>query len=266
MPCLLVGVLNATPDSFSDGGRYASSDDAVAAGVRMVDDGADWIDVGGESTRPRSQPVPEAEEIARVVPILTALRARLGERPVRLSIDTYKSGTARAALAAGATIVNDISGGLLDPAILGVAADAGAAVVLGHLRGEPATMMDQIAFDDVVAEVGAELDARIAAARAAGVREIWADPGIGFGKRAEHSLALLRALPVLVARWRVPVLVGVSRKSFIGQITGKPAHERAFGTAAAVAACVAGGASAVRVHDVAEMQDVVRVAEALKNA
>lgn len=265
MPCLLVAVLNATPDSFSDGGRYASPDAAVAAGLRMVDDGADWIDVGGESTRPRSQPVPEAEEVARVVPILSALRARLGDR-AHLSIDTYKSGTARAALAAGATIVNDISGGLLDPAILGVAADAGAAVVLGHLRGEPATMMDQIAFDDVVAEVGAELDVRIAAARAAGVREIWADPGIGFGKRAEHSLALLRALPALVARWRVPVLVGVSRKSFIGQITGKPANERAFGTAAAVAACVAGGASAVRVHDVADMRDVVRVAEALKNA
>jgi dihydropteroate synthase len=265
MPCLLVGILNATPDSFSDGGRYASPDDAIAAGARMVDDGADWIDIGGESTRPRAQVVPEAEEIARVVPVIAGLRARLGER-ARLSIDTYKSATARAALAAGATIVNDISGGLLDPAILGVAADAGAAVVLGHLRGEPATMMDAIAFDDVVAEVGSELDARIAAARAAGVREIWADPGIGFGKRAEHSLALLRALPALVARWRVPVLVGVSRKSFIGQITDKPAHERIFGTAAAVAACVAGGASAVRVHDVGEMWDVVRVAEALKNA
>ncbi len=265
MPCLLVGVLNVTPDSFSDGGRYVSVDDAINAGARMVDDGADWLDIGGESTRPRSQPVPQSEEIARVVPVLSGLRARLGDR-ARLSIDTYKSGTAGAALAAGATIVNDISGGLLDPALLGVAADAGAAVVLGHLRGEPATMMDAIAFDDVVADVGAELEARIAAARAAGLREIWADPGIGFGKRAEHSLALLRALPALGARWRVPVMVGVSRKSFIGQITGKPAHERIFGTAAAVAACVAGGASAVRIHDVAEMRDVVRVAEALKNA
>jgi dihydropteroate synthase len=265
MPCLLVGVLNVTPDSFSDGGRHASVHEAIAAGVQMVEAGADWIDAGGESTRPRAPVVPEAEEIARVVPVIAGLTARLGER-ARLSIDTYKSGTARAAIAAGATIVNDISGGLLDPAILGVAADSGAAVVLGHLRGEPATMMDAIAFDDVVAEVGSELEARIAAARAAGVREIWADPGIGFGKRAEHSLALLRALPALVARWRVPVMVGVSRKSFIGQITGKPAHERIFGTAAAVAACVAGGASAVRVHDVGEMRDVVRVAEALKNA
>jgi dihydropteroate synthase len=265
VPCLLVGVLNVTPDSFSDGGRHASVHEAINAGVRMVEEGADWIDAGGESTRPRAQVVPEAEEIARVVPAIAGLSARLGER-ARLSIDTYKSGTARAALAAGATIVNDISGGLLDPAILGVAADAGAAVVLGHLRGDPATMMDAIAFHDVVAEVGSEVEARIAAARAAGVREIWADPGIGFGKRAEHSLALVRALPALVARWRVPVMVGVSRKSFIGQISGKPAHERIFGTAAAVAACVAGGASAVRVHDVGEMRDVVRVAEALKNA
>jgi dihydropteroate synthase len=265
MPCLLVGVLNVTPDSFSDGGRHASAHEAITAGVQLVEAGADWVDAGGESTRPRAPVVPEAEEIARVVPVIAGLSARLGER-ARLSIDTYKSGTARAAIAAGATIVNDISGGLLDPAILGVAAGSGAAVVLGHLRGEPAAMMDAISFDDVVAEVGSELEARIAAARAAGVREIWADPGIGFGKRAEHSLALLRALPALVARWGVPVMVGVSRKSFIGQITGKPAHERIFGTAAAVAACVAGGASAVRIHDVGEMRDVVRVAEALKNA
>jgi dihydropteroate synthase len=265
MPCLLVGVLNATPDSFSDGGRYASVDEAVAAGVAMVAAGADWIDVGGESTRPRAPAVPQAEEIARVVPIIEGLRARVGAR-VRISIDTYKSATARAALAAGATVVNDISGGLLDAALLEVAADAGAAVVVGHLRGQPATMMDAIAFDDVVAEVASELEGRVAAARAAGVREIWADPGIGFGKRAEQSLALLRALPALVARLGVPVMVGVSRKSFIGQITGKGAHERIFGTAAAVAATVAGGAAAVRIHDVAEMRDVVRVAEAIKNA
>ncbi len=265
MPCLLVGVLNATPDSFSDGGRYASVDEAVAAGVAMVAAGADWIDVGGESTRPRAPAVPQAEEIARVVPIIEGLRARVGPL-VRISIDTYKSATARAALAAGATVVNDISGGLLDPAILGVTADAGAAVVVGHLRGQPATMMDAIAFDDVVAEVTLELEGRVAAARAASVREIWADPGIGFGKRAEQSLALLRALPALVARLAVPVMVGVSRKSFIGQITGKGAHERIFGTAAAVAASVAGGAAAVRIHDVGEMRDVVRVAEAIKNA
>src|SRR4051812_753416 len=144
MPCLLVGVLNVTPDSFSDGGRHASAHEAITAGVQMVEAGADWIDAGGESTRPHAPFVPEAEEIARVVPVIAGLSARLGAR-ARLSIDTYKSGTARAAIAAGATIVNDISGGLLDPAILGVAADSGAAVVLGHLRGEPATMMDAIA-------------------------------------------------------------------------------------------------------------------------
>jgi len=265
MRCLLVGVLNVTPDSFSDGGAYESALEAVAAGAGMADDGADWIDVGGESTRPGARVVPEDEEMARVLPVIAGLRERVGER-ARIAIDTYKSGTARAALAVGASIVNDISGGLLDPAILEVAARARAGVVLGHLRGQPATMMEQINFSDVVAEVGDELVARVAAARAAGCQEIWADPGIGFGKRAEHSLALIRGLPALARRVGVPLLVGVSRKSFLGQILGKPASERLFGTAAAVTACVVGGAAAVRVHDVAEMRDVVRVADALKNA
>jgi dihydropteroate synthase len=264
--CLIVGILNVTPDSFSDGGRFASVDDAVAAGERMVEAGADWIDVGGESTRPGARVIPEDEEIARVVPVLAGLRRRLGAR-ARISIDTYKSGTVRAAVAAGATAVNDISGGLLDPAILAVTADAGAAIVLGHLRGPPATMMEAIAFADVVAEVADELGARVAAARAAGCREVWADPGLGFGQHAPHSLALLRALPALGARLAgVPLMVGVSRKSFIGHITGRSASERIFGTAAAVTAAVLGGAAAVRVHDVAEMRDVVQVAQAVKNA
>jgi dihydropteroate synthase len=260
--CLVVGVLNVTPDSFSDGGRFASADGAVEAGVAMVDDGADWIDVGGESTRPGAAVVSEEDEIARVVPVIAGLRARLGDR-ARISIDTYKTATARAALVAGATVVNDVSGGLLEPAILDAAAEAGAVVVLGHLRGRPATMMDGIAFGDVVAEVAAELAQRVAAARAAGCREVWVDPGIGFGKRAEHSIALLRALPELVSRLAVPVMVGVSRKSFLGQITGRPAGERLFGTAAAVTIAVVRGAAAVRVHDVRAMRDVVRVAEAL---
>lgn len=260
--CLIVGVLNCTPDSFSDGGRFASVADAIAAGVAMVDEGADWIDVGGESTRPGSVPVPAGEEIARVVPVIAGLRARLGER-ARVSVDTYKSATARAALAAGATVVNDVSGGLLDPAILRVAAEAGAAVVLGHLRGAPATMMNEVSFGDVVGEVAEELAARVAAARAAGCREIWADPGIGFGKRLPQNLALLHGLSSLIAALGVPVMVGVSRKAFIGELTGKPAAERAFGTAAAVTAAVLGGAAAVRVHDVGPMRDVVRVAAAL---
>ena len=264
MACLIVGVLNVTPDSFSDGGRFASVAEVVAAGDRMAGEGADWLDVGGESTRPGARVVPEDEEIARVVPVIAGLRERLAGR-ARISIDTYKSATARAALAAGATVVNDISGGLLDPAILEVAAAAGAIMVLGHLRGQPATMMEGITFTDVVAEVGDELAARLTAARAAGCREVWADPGIGFGKRAEHSVALLRALPSLVARLDAPLMVGVSRKSFIGGLTGQPADQRIFGTAAAVTAAVLGGAAAVRVHDVAPMRDVVRVAQALKN-
>ncbi len=262
MGCLVVGVLNCTPDSFSDGGRFVSAEEAIAAGVRMAGEGADWIDVGGESTRPGALPVAEEEEMQRVVPVIEGLRARLDER-VRVSVDTYKSETAREALRAGATVVNDVSGGLLDPEILSVAAAADAAVVLGHLRGAPATMMENIAFTDVVGEVGRELAERIAAARRAGCTEIWADPGIGFGKRMEHNLALLRGLPAVCARVGVPVMIGVSRKAFIGQLTGKPAAERVFGTAAAMTAAVMAGAAAVRVHDVAAARDVVAVASAL---
>jgi dihydropteroate synthase len=255
-------VLNCTPDSFSDGGKFLTADAAIEAGLRMAEEGADWIDVGGESTRPGSIPVGEDEEKSRVLPVIEGLRLRL-PASVRISIDTYKSGTARAAVSAGATIVNDVSGGLLDPAILAVAAEMGAAVVLGHLRGAPATMMENVAFRDVVREVGAELGERISAARAAGCGEIWADPGIGFGKRIEHNLALLRGLPALCADVGVPVMVGVSRKAFIGQLTGKPPAERQFGTAAAVTAAVLGGAAAVRVHDVGPARDVVTVASAL---
>jgi dihydropteroate synthase len=259
---LIVGVLNCTPDSFSDGGRYASADTAVAAGARMAEEGANWIDVGGESTRPGAVPVAESDETARVLPVIEGLRRRLPPS-VRISIDTYKAGTARAAVAAGASVINDVSGGLLQPEIVRVAAETGAGIVLGHLRGVPATMMDDVAFRDVVEEVAGELEDRLADARAAGCYETWVDPGIGFGKRLEHNIALLRGLPALQARLHVPVLVGVSRKAFIGQLTGKPAGERVFGTAAAVTAAVLGGAAAVRVHDVAEMRDVVRVAEAL---
>jgi dihydropteroate synthase len=254
-------VLNCTPDSFSDGGRFASVQDAIAAGVAMVEAGADWIDVGGESTRPGAEAVPEEIERERVVPVIEGLR-RLATT-VRISIDTYKAGTARAALAAGASVVNDVSGGRLDPGILGVAAAADAAIVLGHLRGAPATMMVDVGFADVVAEVAAELGERIAAARAAGCREIWADPGIGFGKRIEHNLALLRELPALRAKVGVPVMVGVSRKAFIGALTDKPPAERGFGTAAALTVAVLGGAAALRVHDVDAARDVVKVARAL---
>jgi dihydropteroate synthase len=242
-----------------------TADAAVDAAVAMVADGAAWIDVGGESTRPGAVVVPQAEEIERVVPVIRALHARLAGR-ARISIDTYKAGTARAALVAGATVVNDISGGLLDPDILGAAADARAAIVLGHLRGQPATMMSDVAFVDVVREVGDELQVRIQAARAVGCTDVWADPGIGFGKRTPENLALLGGLTGLCARWGVPVMVGVSRKRFLGELTGKPPEARTFGTAAAVAASVLAGAAAVRVHDVAAMSDVARVAAAIAAA
>ena len=262
MPVIIAGVLNLTPDSFSDGGRLTSVEGAVAAGLAMVEAGAQWIDVGGESTRPNAEPVAESEEIRRVVPVIEHLARKVGQR-ARISIDTYKAGTARSALAAGATIVNDVSGGALEPAILAVAARSGAAVVLGHLRGRPATMMTNVRFENVLAEVAADLGERIAAARAAGCHEIWADPGIGFGKKLEHNLRLLAELAKLRDHLGVPLMVGVSRKRFIGDITGQPVHRRAFGTAAAVAAAVLHGAAAVRVHDVREMRDVVDVAEAI---
>ena len=262
---IIMGILNVTPDSFSDGGQFGTVEEAVAAGLALVEQGADWLDVGGESTRPGSTPVSEPEERARVIPVIAELAARLSGR-ARISVDTHKAGTAHAALAAGATIVNDISGGLLDPELLPTAAAAGATVVLGHLRGTPETMMESIWFGDVVVEVGEELDARIWAARAAGVRDIYADPGIGFGKKLQHNLRLLADLPALCDRLGVPVMVGVSRKGFIGELTQREPVDRAFGTAAAVAAAVKGGAAAVRVHDVAAMRDVLAVTEAIAAA
>jgi dihydropteroate synthase len=265
MPVVIAGVLNLTPDSFSDGGRFDSNDAAVAAGLAMVGQGAHWLDVGGESTRPGAVPVPEPEEIRRVVPVIAALVERLGGR-ARISVDTYKAGTAAAALDAGATIVNDISGGRLDPDILRVAGTRGATLVLGHLRGQPATMMTAIRFADVCAEVAVELADCVASARAAGCRDLWADPGIGFGKELPHNLALLAGLGTLRRRLGVPIMAGVSRKRFIGELTGRPVGERAFGSAGAVAAAVLGGADAVRVHDVAEMRDVVVVAQAIAAA
>jgi dihydropteroate synthase len=265
MPVLIVGVLNLTPDSFSDGGRFATTAEAVAAGVAMVEQGGHWIDVGGESTRPGARPVPESEEITRTAPVISELAAQLAGR-ARIAIDTYKAGTAAAALAAGASIVNDISGAALEPGVLRVAAECGATIILGHLRGRPATMMTDIHFSDVLGEVSAELAVRVAAARAAGCREIWADPGIGFGKDLGQNLTLLAGLGELKRKLGVPLMVGVSRKRFIGDLTGRPVSERSFGTAGAVAAAVLAGADAVRVHEVAQMRDVVTVAQAIAAA
>jgi dihydropteroate synthase len=262
-----MGILNVTPDSFADGGRYRSVAEAVAAGLALVEAGADIVDIGGESTRPGASPLPVADELQRVLPVIQEL-VRQTNTP--LSIDTYKAEVARAALAAGATLVNDVSGLLYDPSLAVVAADTGAALILTHTRGRSSEMYALATYDHVVEEVADELAASLARARKGGVaREaIVIDPGIGFAKRAEHSLHLLASLdhPALTALDR-PLLVGPSRKSFLQAALGKSGpSEREWGTAAAVTAGVLGGAHIVRVHGVAEMLQVVRVADAIRVA
>jgi dihydropteroate synthase len=268
----IVGVLNLTPDSFSDGGRWLRQgatrpdvDGAVREAGRLASDGAHVLDIGGESTRPGSANVPAAEEIARVLPVIEAL-AKATRLPI--SIDTRKAAVANAALAAGAHIVNDVSGGEFDPEILAVAARAGATLILGHLRGVPATMQDDPSFDDVLAEVGDELAARIERAEAAGVRpeRIVVDPGLGFGKRHEDNLVLLARVGELAARLHRPVLVGPSRKSFLGRLTGDPVDARDAATIAACAVAVFAGANALRVHDVAGGVRAAAVGSALRQA
>lgn len=261
----LMGVLNVTPDSFSDGGRFAAGDAALARGLALFEQGADVVDVGGESTRPGAAPVPAAVEIERVVPVIAALRARGGAGLV--SIDTTKAAVARAAIDAGADLVNDVSGLSFDPELGRVVAAAGSPLVLMHLRGDFATMHAAPSYQDLGAELVGELRAALARAAAAGVDpgQTLVDPGIGFSKDAAHSLQVLARLGLLHALGR-PLLVGPSRKSFIGQLTGAPAGERLFGTAAAVTAAILQGAHVVRVHDVAEMAQAAKVTDALLEA
>ena len=261
----IAGILNATPDSFSDGGRYTDPGRAAAAAAEMVASGAALLDIGAESTRPGAGPVPAEEEGRRLLPVLRAVRRAVD---VPLSVDTRKAAIARLALEEGADLVNDISAGRDDPALLPICARAGVPVVLMHMQGTPVTMQERPHYTDVVAEVSAFLAARARAAMAAGVaREaIVLDPGIGFGKTVRHNCELLRRLDVVVGLG-YPVLVGVSRKGFIGALCGgRPTEGRLVGTAAAVALAVAGGAHLVRVHDVAAMRDVVSVAEAVRGA
>jgi dihydropteroate synthase len=259
--CLVMGIVNVTPDSFADGGRYLDPPAAVAHGLALAAEGADLLDVGGESTRPGASYVEEAVELDRVVPVVEGLAAATG---VPVSIDTRKAAVARAALAAGATVVNDVSAGRDDPDLLGVAAEGGAAVVLMHMQGTPATMQDDPGYHDVLAEVEVFLRERCAAAEAAGVARdaLVVDPGIGFGKRDEHNYALLGGLARLT-RLGHPVLVGTSRKGFIGRALDLPVEERLEGTAAAVVWAVERGARIVRVHDVAPMVRTVRMTETL---
>ena len=258
----IMGVLNCTPDSFSDGGLYADTASREAHAEAMMKAGAAIIDVGGESTRPGSQPVTLQEEMRRVLPVIEAL----AEKKIPVSIDTSKAAVMHAAIAAGACMVNDVTalGGDVDA--IAVLADSDANVCLMHMRGTPLTMQHQVRYDDVVDEVVSFLESRVAACTAAGIAEdrILLDPGIGFGKRLQDNLDLIAGIPRL-KDLGFPVLVGVSRKSFLGELSGADVSDRELETAAAVTACVLAGADVLRVHDVAAQARVVRVASALRD-
>ena len=259
--CIVMGVLNVTPDSFSDGGQFFDMDKAVEHGLKMAAEGASIIDIGAESTRPGAEPVTADEQIIRVVPVIEALCKKI---KVPISIDTNISEVAQAALQAGAAIINDITA-LNDEQMGEVAADEQVPVILMHMQGTPANMQIEPKYQDVVGEVLQFLLERAQQAEKFGIpkERIFIDPGIGFGKTLEHNLELLRNIDKFVAT-DYRVLVGTSRKSFIGKITGKEKpSDRIFGTAASVAFCVAKGVSIVRVHDIAEMNDVVKVSHAI---
>lgn len=262
---LVMGILNITPDSFSDGSLHLDPARAVEAGLRMVEAGADMLDVGGESTRPGADVVGADEEMRRVLPVIEELAARTD---ALISIDTYKALVARAAVMRGAMIINDVSGLLYDPDVASVAAQTGAALILMHMRGRSREMYDLAVYDDVVREVGSELEAAIERAVRRGVNRdaLILDPGFGFAKRAGHSYTLLAKLTDLAGLDR-PILSGPSRKSFLKEALGdRPPLEREWGTAAAVTASVLLGAHIVRVHDVGAMVDVVRTADRIRAA
>jgi dihydropteroate synthase len=256
----LMGIVNVTPDSFSDGGRFLEAEAAISQGLRLAREGANILDVGGESTRPGAAPVPVEEELRRVVPVVEAL-APAGHR---VSIDTMKLEVARAALEAGAAIVNDVSAFRFAPELAGLVADTGAGCCLMHMLGEPRTMQENPRYDDVVSEVRAFLEDRLAYAVAEGVAEerVWLDPGIGFGKTVAHNLELLRRLDEIAAIGR-PVVIGTSRKSFLGRLVGERAgDDRLPGTIATSVLALERGARIFRVHDVAPVADALKVAAA----
>ena len=255
-----MGVVNVTPDSFSDGGLFLDPEAAVAHGRELIEAGAEILDVGGESTRPGAEPVGEDEELRRVVPVIEGLR----DGSSRISIDTSKAAVAAAALKTGAEIVNDVTALRGDPEMAALCADRGATVVLMHMLGEPRTMQDNPRYDDVVADVKAFLAQRLEAAVAAGIEEdrVWLDPGIGFGKTGAHNMELLRRLGELRDLGR-PLVVGTSRKSFIGKVDGSPADQRLGGTIASSVLAATEGADVLRVHDVAEVRQALTVATAI---
>ncbi len=257
-----MGIVNVTPDSFSDGGRYLDPARAVAHGEEMAREGADIIDIGGESTRPGARPVSAEEEMERVLPVIHRLRGKVS---IPISIDTMKAAVARAALDEGADLVNDISALRFDPAMAPLVAAEKVPVALMHMQGTPQTMQQDPFYEDVVEEVKAFLQSRIQFALEAGVdrERIIVDPGIGFGKNVDHNLALLRGLSALTALGR-PVLVGTSRKTFIGKLLESGPEERLEGSLAAAVAAVLAGANVIRVHDVKEAARAVRIADALR--
>ena len=259
----LMGVVNVTPDSFSDGGLFLDPQQAIERGRELVDEGADVLDVGGESTRPGAAAVSEQDELARVAPVIEGL-AGTG---TPISIDTSKLAVAEAALAAGASIVNDVTALRAEPAIAALCADRDAELVLMHMQGSPRTMQEHPTYDDVVDDVMAFLAERMEFARREGVSEerIWLDPGIGFGKTVEHNLELLRRLRELTELGR-PLVVGTSRKSFIGKLTGADVDQRLGGTIASCAIAVANGAQMLRVHDLREVREGMQVAAAILGA
>lgn len=258
---LLMGVVNVTPDSFSDGGQFLETGKAIEHGARLAAEGADILDVGGESTRPGAEQVDAETECSRVLPVIEGLVREIG---VPISIDTSKGAVARRALDAGAAVVNDVTALRGDPEMAGVVARSGAPVVLMHMQGTPRTMQEHPRYDDLMGEIVASLRESMGLAADAGIEEgqIVVDPGLGFGKTVEHNLEVLRRLGELRSLGR-PILVGPSRKSFIGKLTGAPAGERLFGTAATVALAIARGAHIIRVHDVAAMRQVARMADAI---
>jgi dihydropteroate synthase len=260
---LVMGILNLTPDSFSDGGRFNTIETALRHARAMLVGGADLIDIGGESTRPGSTPIPEDEQIRRVKPVISAIRA---EMPIPISIDTTRAKVAAAALEAGATLVNDISAGRDDPDLLPLVAAAKVPVILMHMQGTPATMQVNPVYADVVGEVKQFLFDRAGYAQSIGIHraDILLDPGIGFGKTAQHNLQLLHHLGKLTGMDH-PLVVGTSRKAFIGTVTGETG-ERVFGTAGTIAWAAANGAAIVRVHDVDAMGKVVAIIRAIRCA
>ncbi len=260
---LIMGIVNLTPDSFYDGGRLADVASARDHALSLVADGADILDLGAESSRPGAEPVTAAEEQARLLPVLEAL----SECPVPISVDTYHAETARAALARGAAMINDISALRHDPAMAGVIAESGCPCVLMHMQGTPRNMQRDPRYGNVVDEICVFFEERLAAAEAAGIarEQIWLDPGFGFGKTVAHNLTLLKELAAF-RRFGLPVLIGTSNKSTIGAVLGTEVHDRREGTAATVAVSIVAGAHCVRVHDVKAMGRVVRMTEAIQQA